>query len=175
MIAMVWVVVALIVILGAGLPAAGWWLTRKPWPAEAAGRGHGEIDRWLADQFGLGWRDRSRVQHAVVAGRPVGSPALEAAVRGLAAEVMAGRFRTLRVARAASWLQLITGPAYAVFGLVVLIGARQGGERAVGIFAILNGALMSWAGVYRTLRNQRIRRSAGQILQSGRNATSSSR
>jgi len=168
-------VVALIVILGVGVPVAGWWLTRRPRPAGTSDRGHGEIDRWLAARFGLGWRDRSQVLDSVLAGRAVSSPALETAARGLAAEVMAGRFRTLRVARAVGWLQLVTGPACMAFGVVALIGARQDGERAVGVFAVLNGALMSCGGVYRTFQNQRIRRGAEQILRSGRNAAGPAR
>lgn len=49
---MIWVVVALIVIVGVCVPGAGWWLTRRPRPADTAGRGYDEIDRWLADRFG---------------------------------------------------------------------------------------------------------------------------
>ncbi len=49
---MVWAV-ALIVILGVGMPAVGWWLTRRPRPADSTDRGDDEIDRWLAGQSGL--------------------------------------------------------------------------------------------------------------------------
>jgi hypothetical protein len=173
---MIWVVGALIVIVGVCVPAAGWWLTRRPRPADTADRGCDEIDRWLTDQFGLGWRDRSRVRNAVLAGRVVSDQALEAAVRGLAAQVVADRFRTLRIARAVGWLHLAVGPAYAFFGIFLLIDAHQNEERAMGVLAVFNGALLSLVGVYRTFRGpKRIRRSAGQILQSSRNTTGSGR
>jgi hypothetical protein len=169
----VWAV-AFVVVLGVGVPAAGWWFTRKPRPLDTTDRGYDEIDRWLADRFGLGWRDRSRVREAVLAGRAVSGPALEAAVRGLAAQVVAGRFRMLRVARKLGWLHLAVGPAYAVFGVVVLIVTHQDGERVLGVLGVLNGGLLSLTGVYYTFQNpKRIRRNAEQILRSSRNAGSS--
>jgi hypothetical protein len=162
-----------VVVLGVGVPAAGWWFTRRPRPLDTTDRGYGEIDRWLADQFGLGWRDRSRVREAVLAGRAVSDPALESAVRGLAAQVAADRFRMLRVARKVGWLQLAVGPAYAAFAIVLLIVTHKDGERVVGVFAVVNGGLLSLTGVYYTFQNpKRIRRNAEQILRSSRNADS---
>jgi hypothetical protein len=104
--------------------------------------------------------------------RPTRSdPALEAAACGLAAQVTAGRFRTLRVARKLGWLHLAVGPAYAAFAIVVLIVTHQDGERVLGVLAVVSGWLLSLAGVYYTFGNpERIRRNAEQILRSSRNA-----
>jgi hypothetical protein len=157
--------VAFLVILGAGVPAVGWWFSRKPRPLDTADRGHGEIDRWLAAQFGLGWRERSRVQGAVLAGRPLSDPALEAAARGLAAQVLDDRFRTLRLARKVGWLRLVSGVAYLVFAVVFLLISHRGGELALAVLAVLNGGLMIFAGVFHTVQNPwRIRRNAEKVL-----------
>ncbi len=92
-------------------------------------------------------------------------------MRGLAAQVVADRFRALRIAQGWGWLHLVVGPAYAVFGIVLLIVTRQDEERAMGVLAVFNGALPSLVGVYRTfLGPKRIRRSAEQILQCAGNA-----
>jgi hypothetical protein len=77
----------------------------------------------------------------------VSGPALEAAARGLAAQVTAGRFRTLRAARKLGWLHLAVGPAYAAFAIVVLIVTYQDGERVLGVLAVVNGGLLSLTGV----------------------------
>jgi len=124
---MVWAVVAVIAVLGVGLPAAGWWATtRRPAPVTVTDRGHGEIDHWLAGQFGLGACDRERVRAAVLAGQPVSHPGLEAAVHELAARVLARRFRPLRRAEKLGWFTLVFGPACAAFGMAMLIIGGQG-------------------------------------------------
>jgi len=164
---MMWAL-AFIVILGAGVPMAGWWFSRRPRPLEGADRGYDEIDRWLVDEFGLGWRARSRVREAVLAGRPEPGPALEAATRALAAQVSAGRFRTLPLARGMGTVQLGLGPIYVVFGIVVLVMSSQTGKWALGVLAVLNGSLMTFAGVVNTFRTPwRVRRNAEAILRSG--------
>jgi hypothetical protein len=170
MIFVIWAV-AFLVILGAGVPAAGWWVSRRPRPLDTGDRAHGEIDRWLAGQFGLGWRERSRVQGAVFAGRPLTDPGLEAAARRLAAQVLDDRFRTLRVARRVGWLRLVSGGAYLVFAVVFLIISHRATELALAVLAVLNGGLMIVAGVFHTFQNPwRIRRNAETVLRSGENA-----
>jgi hypothetical protein len=70
---------ALVVVIGVGLPVAAWWFTRRLRAADAGdglGAGYDEIDRWLLDQFRLAWLDRSRVREAMFRGREVKDPAL---------------------------------------------------------------------------------------------------
>jgi hypothetical protein len=157
------------VVLGVVLPLVGWWFTRKPPPLDTADRGHGEMDRWLVDQFGLGWRDRSRVRAAVLAGRPVEDPALEAAARGFAAQVTADRFRTLRVARRVGWFNTMFGLGYVVLAIVVLIISREPAFWTLGVFGVFNGGAALWAGTYQAVRTpKRHRRNAELILHSSR-------
>jgi hypothetical protein len=167
----VWAVVVILV-LALGMPAVGWWLTRKPPPLGTPDSRLGEIDRWLVDHFQLSWRDRSRVRTAVLTGQPLNDPALEAAARGLAAQVMADRFRTLRVARRVGWGNLIFAVGYpcAMAGLLVIRHERQ--AWALVVLAVLNGGLLSLVGWHNSIRNpKRIRRNAEQILRPTRNAT----
>jgi hypothetical protein len=165
----VWAVVV-IVVLGLGMPAVGWWLTRRPPPLATPDSRLGEIDRWLVDQFQLSWHDRSQVRAAVLTGRPVSDPALEAAARGLAAQVTADRFRTLRLERRLAWANLMVGPAYAAFAIILLIVNRQEKDVVLAVFAVLNGGLLSFSGAYYAFwRTRRFRRNAEQILRSSRN------
>jgi hypothetical protein len=162
----VWAVVV-IVVLGLGMPAVGWWLTRRPPPLATPDSRLGEIDRWLVDQFQLSWHDRSQVRAAVLTGRPVSDPALEAAARGFAAQVMADRFRALRGARRAGWINLILAAGYpcAVIVLLVVRHVHQGWPLVA--IAVLNAGLASLAGWHNAVRSpKRIRRSAEQILRS---------
>jgi hypothetical protein len=172
---MVWAVVAVVAVLGVGLPAAGWWATtRRPARVTAADRGHGEIDHWLADQFGLGACDRERVRAAVLAGHPVSHPGLEAAVRELAARVLARRFRPLRRAEKLGSLTLAFGLAYAAFGMAILIIGSQGRWQAEALLGVINGAVLTLLGWYQAIHTpRRVRRNAEQILQPSRDATGS--
>jgi len=172
---MVWAVVAVIAVLGVGLPAAGWWVTtRRPAPVTGAGRGHGEIDRWLVGQFGLGEGDRARVRAAVLAGRPVGDPGLEAAVRELAAGVLARRFRTLRRAEKLGWLTLVFGACYAAFGLALVIFVGSGRWQAEAVLAVINGGLLALLGWHQAIHApRRAHRNAEQILRPGQDRAAS--
>lgn len=164
---MVWVVVVVVVVAGAVLPAVGWWLTRKPPPLDATGRRPGEFERWLADQYGLGWRDCTRVSQAVLGGRPVSDPALEAPARGFAAQVTAGRFRTLRLYRKMGWSKLILGFIYIVGAIVAPVFTHGGAGWLLAAFGLLYGGLQIWIGTYNAYRRpNRIRRNAELSLHS---------
>jgi len=172
---MVWAVVAVIAVLGVGLPAAGWWITtRRPAPVTAVGGGHGEIDQWLAGQFGLGDRDRERVRTAVLAGRPVDGPGLEAAVRELAAQVLARRFRTLRQAEKLGRLSLTFGSAYTAFALAFLIIGGQGRGQTEAVLGVINGTMITLLGWQQAIRGpRRARRNAEQIVRASQDPTAS--
>lgn len=166
---MVWAVVAVIAVLGVVLPGVGWWVTtRRAPPVTGPDRGHGEIDRWLAGQFGLGSLDRERVRIAVLAGRPVNRPGLEAAVGGLAVQVLDGRFRSLRQVQKLGWFCLAFGPAYVAAGLALLISGSQGKWQVEAWLGVIYGAVFILLGWHYAIRNpSRVRRNAEQIVRSG--------
>jgi hypothetical protein len=172
---------ALIIIgvLGIGLPVALWLIARWRKPVPGKPQVYGEVNQWLLSEYGLGSRDRSAVQGAVLgrygamtaldqaSGRP--SPQVPASLRpelveaadGLAARVAADGFRMLRVARRIGWVQLAMGAAALVFGVGVL-AAGWGGTPLFGANALLDAALFTPAGVYSGLIVPRRRRQAAQ-------------
>jgi hypothetical protein len=158
-----------VVVFGLAIPAAGWWLTRRPPPLGTPDSRLGEIDRWLVDQFQLSWRDRSQVRAAVLTGHPVSDPALEAAACGLAAQVMADRFRTLRLARRVGRINLVVAAGYLCVAVVLLVVSHERQDWVLVAFAVLDGGLMSLTGWHNSVRNpKRLRRNAEQILRPAR-------
>lgn len=166
---MAWALV-LVVAIGVGLPVAAWLITRRlppPSTAGRAGRGHDAIDRWLADRYQLAWRDRSRVRTAVFRGRPVGEPYLAPAAHGLAAQVLAGRFRVLRWSRRLGWAELGLGVTW-----VIWLSTSRGSEGVVLlVVGVVNTGLWLSVGTWRAwLEPRQIRRHAAQALRFHRGA-----
>ena len=89
------------------------------------------------------------------------------AIRELATQVAAGRFRNLRIARRLGWFQLASGPVYLVFGVVAVIEG-QAGLLVVGGLAILNGGLFTLSGLYSVRTSARIRLNAERALRRSR-------
>jgi hypothetical protein len=164
---MVWALV-LVVAIGVGLPVAAWSITRRlppPNTARWAGRGYDAIDRWLAARYRLSWRDRSRVRTAVFGGRPVAEPHLASAAHGLAAQVLAGRFRALRWSRMLGWADLGLGIGLGVTGVAWLITGGHSEGVLLPVLGVVNAGLLLFAGSWRALREPRqIRRNAAQAL-----------
>ncbi len=151
-------VLIIIGVMGIGLPAALWLIARWRKPVPAKPRVYGEVNKWLLSEYGLGSRDRSAVQEAVL-GRYAAvtvldqsprqpapqapsslRPELLQAARGLAAHVAADRFRRLRMARRNGWVQLAVGAATVVYGVCVL-AASWGSNPFFGVYAMLEAAL----------------------------------
>jgi hypothetical protein len=170
---MVWAVVAVIAVLGVGLPVAGWWITtHRPAPLATPKARQDEIDRWLARQFGLGWRDCSRVRTAVLEGKPVSDPALEAASRELATQVLDRRFRTQRAARITGRVGVGCGVAFLAFALAMLTVANWQWAQPVGVLCVLNAGVQFLNGWYRGFHAPRqVRRNAQQVLRSSHHLT----
>src|SRR5260370_41987409 len=105
---MVWALAA-IVIIGVGLPVAAWGYTRlhPPPPVSRLGTGYDQIDKWLLHQHRLPPLDREQVRKAVFQGRQVNNPALASAAHDLAAKVLTGGFRGLRLSRVLGWADLM--------------------------------------------------------------------
>lgn len=171
-------VLIIIGVMGIGLPMALWLVARwrKSVP-EKPPRVSGEVNKWLLSEYGLGSRDRSVVQEAVLGRyaavtvldqpprRPTPAPTslrpelLEAAY-GLAARVAADRFRMLRVARRTGWVQLATCAVAVVYGVCVLAAGWD--NPFFGAYAVLQASLFVPAGVYGALIILRRRRHNAQ-------------
>jgi hypothetical protein len=169
-------VLVIIGVMGIGLPAALWLIAR--WRKSAPEKPHvrGEVNKWLLSEYGLGSRDRSLVQEAVLgryaaavtvldqsprkpAPRAPSSlrPGLLEAARGLATRVATDRFRTLRMARRIGWVQLATGAAAVVYGVGVL-AAGWGNNPVLGGYTVLEAGLFVSGGTYSALIIPRRRR-----------------
>jgi hypothetical protein len=138
---------ALIIIgvLGIGLPLVAFYASR--WRMSHPGRNpdHDELDRWLMGEFGLGWSDRAKVRQAVLGRQgtdppgPSGPlpPRLLAPARALAERVLAGQVPQLRLSRRLGWFLLAFAPAYAGFGLFLLVSGT-GKEQNQGALFVFN-------------------------------------
>jgi len=91
---------ALVVVIGVGLPVAAWLITRQLPPPRAMSRlgaGYDAIDKWLLDQYQLAPPERWRVRKAVFRGDQVSDAMLTPATHGPAIRVLGGGFRMLRL------------------------------------------------------------------------------
>jgi hypothetical protein len=177
-------VAALIVllVLGIGLPVVLWlisrWRLSRPETLGSYER-RGEIDQWLTSEYHLNYGDRDRVRREVLgrwdvrqaALEPVPAepgplpPALLEPARGLAAGVLAGQFRTLRVSRWAGWLLPGFSVVYAAFGIFALVTDR-GGDPTMGVVALVYGGLGGVSTVFLNVLTPRCRRrNAERVLQ----------
>jgi hypothetical protein len=104
------------------------------------------------------------VRAAVTKGQDV-SPALEAPAHRLAAQILADRFRTMRISRRAGWIQLVGGAAYGVTGIILIIMSSRSSLQTDGVTAVVDSGLLIFAGAYFALRQpHRIRQNAEQTL-----------
>src|SRR5260370_14002343 len=138
---MVWAL-ALVVVIGVGLPMIAWFITRRlPPPRRVVGRlgvGYDGIDRWLLDRYQLAPQDRRRVRTAVFSGRRISDPGLARAARGLAAQAVSGGVRVLRLSRAFGWVELMAAIGFAGFGSCLLTPSRQAGGLILGDIGPVN-------------------------------------
>jgi hypothetical protein len=164
---MVWAL-ALVAAIAVGLPVGAWLITRHlpaPRGTGAGGAGYDAIDRWLVSEYGLPSRERWRVRDAVFGSGQVSEPALIQAVHELAARVLAGGFRTLRLRRVAGWMDLAVAAGLASTGLTLLVTGHGQAERVIGWLALINCVIFLVTGVARALVGPRqIRRHAEQAL-----------
>jgi hypothetical protein len=159
---------ALVVVIGVGLPMAAWSITRRLPPSRRAanrlGAGYDSIDRWLRDQYQLPPHERWRVREAVFEGRQVSDAALVQATHGLAAWVLAGGFRTLRLSPALGWVNAVIAIGFTVTGIVLLVTSRHTEGLALGILGLVNCGLFMFAGVGWALSAKQVRHNATQAL-----------
>jgi hypothetical protein len=169
------VALAVIVILGAGLPVGGWLLTRRKKffssDRHSGLAGDDDIDRWLADRYHLSWTDRDRVRAAVMLGHDV-PHILDAPVRGLAAAVLANQFTPVRRARRNFCGLQVTGVVYLLVMIVLIWTPKHsGGDWGLfgGTEAIFLGLLLLRLTSLRSLaaRPGQIRRNAERAMKAG--------
>ncbi len=166
---MVWAL-ALVVVIGVGLPMIAWFIARRlPPPRRVVGRlgvGYDGIDRWLLDRYHLAPQDRWRVRKAVFSGRRISDPGLARAAHGLAAQAVSGGFRVLRLSRVFGWVDLMAAIGFAGFGIFLLSTSRHAGGLILGGLGLVNSALFGFPGVMRALVfPAQIRRNVVQALQ----------
>jgi hypothetical protein len=166
--------VLIILVLGIGLPAVGWWGSRKR--MSGPDPDHDEIDRWLIGQYRLAWNDRAEVRRAVlglaagdVAPRKPGPlrPELIPAARALAGRVLDGQLSAPRIPRPVGWVLLCVALAYTGGGVRLLI--TPGRDHAQGALYVLLGVAETAVVVVAVLlARRRARRRAEGILRGTR-------
>jgi hypothetical protein len=150
---MVWAV-AVIVVLGAGVPLAAWRLDRRlrsrRQPAAGLGPPADAVDKWLIDNHRLPAVQRWQVREAVLYGRAVRNPALRPTACDLAAAALGGQVKIGRGTRIAGVVLLAEGVVLIALGIVVF--AVPGS--LAGVVAVLLGAWnLTLAGIaLRTIR-----------------------
>jgi len=163
---MVWAL-AVIAVLGVGVPVGAWSYTRlRPLPpVSRLGTGYDPIDRWLLEHHGLPPLDRERVRVAVFQGRQVDDPALAPAAYDLAAKVLTGGFRVLRLSPLLEWANMFMAIGFAATGIGLLITSRHADGVALGILALFDGSMFTFAGVMQIRQAKRIQHNATMARQ----------
>jgi hypothetical protein len=104
---------AVILVLGVGLPFAAWQLSRhlesRRRPSEGLGPATDQVDKWLIEQHHLHAVQRWQVRRAVTYGLAVRDPALRLATRDLAGCVLHGDLKLGRGRRIASYVTFANG------------------------------------------------------------------
>jgi hypothetical protein len=166
---------ALVVVIGVGLPVAAWLITRRLPPPRTVGRlgvGYDAIDKWLLDRYQLPPHDRWRVRKAVFQGHQVNDAALARAAHGLATRVLTGGFRVLRLSQVLGWVDLMMGIGFAGTGIFLLITSHDAEGLVLGILSLVNSGLFMFAGMGRALRTpKQIRRNVARALQLNQDGT----
>lgn len=160
---------ALVVVIGVGLPVAAWSVTRRLPPPrhtmDRLGAGYDTIDRWLLNRYQLPPHERWRVRNAVFAGRQMGDAGLARAAHGLAERVLAGGFGALRVTPLLGWVNAVAAIGFAVAGIVLLVTSRNTEGLVLGMLGLINCGLFMFAGAGWMVTAKRVRRNAAQALQ----------
>ncbi len=156
-----------IVILAIGVPIGAWGLTRlRPPPAVTSlGAGYDSIDKWLLKKHSLPPLERERVRAAVFEGRRVRDPVLTATARDLAAKVLNGEFKVLRVAPVLRWIHLASAAVFAAMGIGLLVTSKHADMRTLGALSLVDSALFTFVGVFHARWPKRIHRHALTALE----------
>ena len=166
---------ALVVVIGVGLPVTAWLITRRLPPPRAMGRlgaGYDAIDKWLLNQYGLAPHERWRVRKAVFGGDPVSDSTLAPAAYGLAVHVLGGGFRVLRLSQVLGWVDLAMALGVAGAGIAMLATNHHAEGVLAGILGLTGGGLLAFAGVMRAVWfPKQIRRNVTKAVQLNHGST----
>lgn len=158
---------ATIVILGVGVPVTAWSYTRlrSPPPVTPLGTGYDQIDKWLLERHRLPPLDRERVRRAVDRGRQVDNPALASAAHDLAAQILAGKFRALRLLPALGWINILMAAGFAATAIVLLVTSHETGGFVLAALAFVDCGMLTFVGLKWTRSVKKIRDKAAAALQ----------
>src|SRR5258706_4223529 len=153
---------AVIFLLGVGLPIAAWRLSRhlesRLQPVGGAGLPADQVDKCLLEQHHLLAVQRRQVRDAVMYGRMVRDPALKHATRDLAGTALRGELKLGRSIRIASYVMLAAGVGVIAIGVFVWVSTAS----PAVVVAILLGA---WWLVRALLAMRTIQRGPGRPCQ----------
>ncbi len=166
---------ALVVVIGVGLPVAAWLITRRLPPPRAMsglGAGYDAIDKWLLDQYQLAPPERWRVRKAVFRGDHVRDAMLTPAAHGLAIRVLGGGFRILRLSQLLGWVDVAMATGVAGAGIAMLVTNQHAEGFLMAVLGLIGGGLLMFAGVMRALWfPKQIRRNAAKALHLNQHST----
>jgi hypothetical protein len=139
---------AIVVVIGVGLPLAAWRLgrqaeARRPPAAHGLGPPADAVDQWLIDQHRLPAPQRWQVRDAVLSGRTIDDPALRPAAHDLAGRVLHGELRLGRLSRVMETFLVAEGAGLIVLGIVMLAawGSPAGFIPVlIGVYYLARGA-----------------------------------
>ena len=130
------------------------------------GMGYDPIDKWLLQQYSLPPIDREQVRTAVFQGRQVDNPALAPAAHDLAAKVLGGEFRVLRMSTGMQWANVIAAVALAGAGMRLLVTSRLWDwQAALGILGLSGWSMLTFVNGMQARRNKRIHQNAAVAMQ----------
>jgi hypothetical protein len=155
---------AIIVVIGVGLPLAAWRLGRhveagRPPSAHGLGPPTDAVDQWLIDQHRLPAPQRWQVRDAVLYGRTVRDPALRPAAHDLAGCVLRGELRMGRISRVMATVLVAEGAGLIVLGIVMLAAW----DSPAGFIPVLVGAYYLARGMAMLRRSRGAARRAYQF------------
>ena len=141
---------AIIVVIGAGLPFAAWRLSRhletaRPSSVHGLGPPADAVDKWLIDQHRLPASQRWQVRDAVLYGHAVRDPALRHAAHDLAGCAVRGELRLGRGIRITSIVLVAEGAALIALGIDLLVALGSPAGLAPVLLIFVGGWLLARA------------------------------
>jgi hypothetical protein len=124
-----WQGLAIVTVIGVGLPVSVWWLTRRMAAAkppysgrrmDAFGAPMDAIDAWLADHTELPALRRWNVRKAVLGGRAAKEESLRPVAHELASELLAGQVKS-DIGGWSGWALAAAGGSEMIFALAVYL------------------------------------------------------
>lgn len=126
---LVWQGLAIVTVIGVGLPVSVWWLTRRMAAAkppysrrrmDAFGAPMDPIDAWLADHTELPAMRRWGVRQAVLGGRAVNEESLRPVASELASGILAGQVKS-DIGGWSGWALAAAGGSEVIFVVAVYL------------------------------------------------------